>query len=72
VSFAVEQIWRYLIKSIGGEQLQLSYADESGLRGDRVWAVQDDGGKLGSGKDSQRFTRILGLLASRAWRSAGA
>jgi uncharacterized protein len=62
VSFVVEQIWRYPIKSIGGEQLQLSYADESGLRGDRVWAVQDDTGKLGSGKDSRRFTRILGLL----------
>jgi uncharacterized protein len=66
VSFVVEQIWRYPIKSIGGEQLQLSYADESGLRGDRVWAVQDDAGKLGSGKDSGRFTRILGLLNLRA------
>jgi uncharacterized protein len=62
VSFVVEQIWRYPIKSIGGEKLQLSYADENGLRGDRVWAVHDDAGKLGSGKDSRRFTRILGLL----------
>jgi MOSC domain-containing protein len=62
----VEQIWRYPIKSIGGEQLELSFADETGMRGDRVWAVQDDAGKLGSGKDSSRFTRILGLLHLRA------
>jgi uncharacterized protein YcbX len=66
VSFVVEQIWRYPIKSIGGEQLESSYADENGLRGDRLWAVQDDAGKLGSGKDSRRFTRILGLLNLRA------
>jgi len=62
VSVVVDQIWRYPIKSMGGEQLELSYADERGLLGDRVWAVQDDAGKLGSGKDSRRFTRILGLL----------
>jgi MOSC domain-containing protein len=62
VSLVVVQIWRYPIKSMGGEQLELSFADGNGLRGDRVWAVQDDAGKLGSGKDSHRFTRMLGLL----------
>ena len=34
--------------------------------GDRVWAVQDAAGKLGSGKNSRRFTRILGLLSLTA------
>jgi uncharacterized protein YcbX len=67
VSLVVEQIWRYPIKSMGGEQLDASFADESGLRGDRVWAVQDDNGKLGSGKNSGRFTRILGLLGLSAY-----
>jgi uncharacterized protein YcbX len=62
VNFVVEQILRYPIKSMGGERLELSYAGDQGLRGDRVWAVQDGAGKLGSGKDSRRFTRILGLL----------
>jgi len=62
VSPVVEQIWRYPIKSMGGEQLDVSFADDHGLRGDRVWAVQDDTGKLGSGKNSNRFTRLLGLL----------
>jgi uncharacterized protein YcbX len=62
VSLVVDQIWRYPIKSIGGEQLDMSFADDRGLLGDRVWAVQDDEGKLGSGKNSRRFTRLLGLL----------
>jgi uncharacterized protein len=62
VSFVIEQVWRYPIKSIGGERLDASFAGLSGLRGDRVWAVQDDAGKLGSGKNSSRFTRLLGLL----------
>jgi uncharacterized protein len=63
VSFVVEQIWRYPIKSIGGEQLDRSWADHRGIRGDRIWAVQDDEGKLGSGKNSRRFTRLVGLLS---------
>jgi uncharacterized protein len=66
VSLVVEQIWRYPIKSMGGEQLDVSFADDRGVLGDRVWAVQDDAGKLGSGKNSRRFTRLLGLLDLRA------
>jgi uncharacterized protein len=62
VSLVVDQIWRYPIKSIGGERLDMGFADDRGLLGDRVWAVQDDEGKLGSGKNSRRFTRVLGLL----------
>lgn len=63
VTFVVDQIWRYPIKSMGGEQLELSYADERGLLGDRVWAVQDDAGKLSSGKDSRRFRLGDDILA---------
>jgi uncharacterized protein len=66
VSFVVEQIWRYPVKSIGGEQIESTRVDGDGVRGDRVWAVQDAAGKLGSGKDSRRFTRILGLLGLTA------
>jgi len=62
VSLVVDQIWRYPIKSIGGERLDVSFADDGGLLGDRLWAVQDDEGKLASGKNSRRFTRLLGLL----------
>ncbi len=66
MTFAVEQIWRYPVKSIGGEQVESSPADADGVHGDRVWAVQDAAGKLGSGKDSRRFTRIFGLLGLTA------
>ena len=62
MSPVVQQIWRYPVKSMGGEQINMSYADNHGLRGDREWAVQDNNGKLGSGKNSRRFTRLLGLL----------
>ena len=62
----VEQIWRYPVKSIGGEQIGSTHIDGDGVLGDRVWAVQDAAGKLGSGKDSKRFTRIFGLLGLTA------
>lgn len=66
MSYVVDQIWRYPVKSIGGEQLESTRADEDGVQGDRVWAVQDAAGKLGSGKNSRRFTRIVGLLGLAA------
>lgn len=57
----VEQIWRYPIKSLRGEQVRESGIDERGLIGDRVWAVTDRAtGKLGSGKNSRRFERFPG------------
>jgi uncharacterized protein YcbX len=62
VAGVLEQVWRYPVKSLGGERVRVSAADEEGLAGDRVWAVQDAEGKLGSGKNSRRFTRIPGLL----------
>lgn len=61
-SAIVEQVWRYPVKSLGGERVGTSAVTSAGLAGDRVWAVQDDEGKLGSGKNSRRFTRIAGLL----------
>ncbi|MET9018534.1 MOSC N-terminal beta barrel domain-containing protein [Actinopolymorpha sp. NPDC004070] len=58
----VERVWRYPIKSVGGESLRQADVDERGLVGDRVYAVRDARGKLGSGKNSRRFTRMDGLL----------
>jgi uncharacterized protein len=66
VSFVVEQIWRYPVKSIGGELIESTLVDGDGVDGDRRWAVQDAAGKLGSGKNSRRFTRISGLLGLAA------
>lgn len=56
----VEQIWRYPIKSLRGEMVDSSIVDARGLLGDRLWAVRDGEGKLGSGKNSNRFRRFPG------------
>jgi uncharacterized protein len=64
--FAVEQVWRYPVKSLGGQRIAASLVTERGLLGDRLWAVRDADGKLGSGKNSRRFRRMDGLLGMTA------
>ena len=56
----IEQIWRYPVKSLRGEQVESSAVDARGLLGDRLWAVRDAEGRLGSGKNSRRFRRFPG------------
>lgn len=48
----VKEIWRYPVKSMAGERLQLSSIDPGGLPGDRSWAVRDEkrGGIRGAKK----------------------
>jgi len=58
----VERIWRYPVKSTGGERLNSVEVDERGLAGDRLYAVRDGAGKFGSGKNTRRFRRMDGLL----------
>ncbi|MEV4556650.1 MOSC N-terminal beta barrel domain-containing protein [Kitasatospora sp. NPDC049285] len=58
----VERLWRYPVKSTGGELLDAVEVDERGLAGDRLYAVRDGAGKLGSGKNTRRFRRMDGLL----------
>ena len=62
----VERLWRYPIKSMGGERLESVEINERGLVGDRLYAVRDGDGKLGSGKTTRRFRRMDGLLALSA------
>ncbi|MEU8786638.1 MOSC N-terminal beta barrel domain-containing protein [Streptomyces sp. NPDC048637] len=62
----VERIWRYPIKSTGGEWLAQAAVDPRGLVGDRLFAVRDGEGKLGSGKNTRRFRRMPGLLQLRS------
>lgn len=59
-SLVVEQIWRYPVKSLRGESIESSLVDARGLLGDRLWAVRDHAGKLGSGKNTNRFRRFPG------------
>ena len=56
----VDQIWRYPVKSLRGETVESSVVTARGLLGDRLWAVRNGEGKLGSGKNTQRFRRFPG------------
>lgn len=62
----VTALHRYPVKSLVGERLEVADVVERGLRGDRLWAVRDEDGKLGSGKSSRRFRRMDGLLGLAA------
>lgn len=63
---SVSELHRYPVKSLTGERLASLAVEERGVVGDRLWAVRDPDGKLGSGKSSRRFRRMDGLLALRA------
>lgn len=62
----VATLCRYPVKSLGGERVGQVAVDRRGLGGDRLWAVKDPDGKLGSGKSTRRFRRMPGLLALTA------
>ncbi|MGW0614705.1 MOSC domain-containing protein [Streptomyces sp. NPDC002788] len=68
----IERIWRYPIKSTGGEPLDEVAVDARGLVGDRLYAVRDAEGKFGSGKNTRRFRRMPGLLQLRSRYPGGA
>ena len=59
-------MFRYPVKSLLGERLDVAQVDERGLVGDRLFAVRDPDGKLGSGKSGTRFRRMDGLQLLRA------
>jgi uncharacterized protein YcbX len=66
--FRVVRVTRFPVKSMGGELLDETEVDTSGLVGDREWAVYDARGKLASGKHSRRFRRmdpVFALVAER-------
>lgn len=66
----VLELWRYPVKSLIGEELPDVEVVKRGLVGDRLYAVTDRDGKLGSGKTTRRFRRLDGLFELRA-RSGG-
>ena len=62
----VAALTRYPVKSVVGEDLTAVNVDRRGVEGDRLWAVRDADGKLGSGKSSRRFRKMDGLLSLSA------
>lgn len=59
-------LYRYPVKSMHGQQVNLIDLDCRGCIGDRVWSVRTATGKIGSGKNSRRFDAVPGLLTLRA------
>ncbi|HEY4545200.1 MAG TPA: MOSC N-terminal beta barrel domain-containing protein [Pedomonas sp.] len=53
----VAQIWRYPVKSMGGEQLTQADVGARGIRWDRGWAVRDE--KAGAIRSARYIPRLL-------------
>jgi len=68
----VEALWRYPVKSMLGEPCSALALDARGAVGDRLYAVRDAAGKLGSGKNTRRFRQIDGLFGFSARWNDGA
>jgi MOSC domain-containing protein len=61
----VESLWRYPVKSMMGEGLQVSRVLESGLQGDRVYALVDTSdGKVATAKNPRKWPRLFGFRAA--------
>jgi uncharacterized protein YcbX len=60
---SVAELWRYPVKSLGGEQLSETRCGRRGFDFDRTWAVRGVDGRIGSGKTTHRFRRMPGLLS---------
>lgn len=57
---AIDSLWRYPVKSMRGERIQESWADDRGLIGDRAFAVVDETtGKVASAKNPRLWRRML-------------
>jgi uncharacterized protein YcbX len=56
----IAQLWRYPVKSMRGERVSESEVTESGLSGDRAYAVVDaESGKVGSAKHPRLWGQLL-------------
>ncbi|OJF12279.1 MOSC domain-containing protein [Couchioplanes caeruleus] len=62
----IAEVRRFPVKSMLGDAVPDAWVDHRGLVGDRLWAVCDADGKLGSGKNTRRFRRMPGLFRLRA------
>ncbi len=63
---SISKLWRYPVKSMLGEACDRLEVDARGARGDRLFAVLDAEGRLGSGKSSGRLRYIEGLFTFQA------
>lgn len=68
-SMRVAEVWRYPVKSMGGERLDAATVDERGLHADRLWAVRDV--ELGVVTTARRWPDLL-LCSARFAHEPGA
>src|SRR5712671_336503 len=56
----VEELWRYPVKSMLGEQLTATEVMESGLLGDRAYALRDiSDGKIATAKNPRKWPNLF-------------
>lgn len=62
---SVKSLWRFPVKSMGGERLEEAEVSDRGVRGDRAYALLDmETGKVVSAKSVKQFPDILAYRAS--------
>jgi uncharacterized protein len=60
----VVEIWRYPVKSLGGERIEQTTLDHLGVAGDRRWALRDSStGKILSAKQPRHGSKLLACSA---------
>lgn len=64
MAITVTEIWRYPVKSMGGERIQSSALNTRGLHADRMWAVRDPA--LGAITTARRLSALLRCTARYA------
>jgi len=69
VAGSIAEIWRYPVKSMGGERLTRSAIAARGLHADRMWAVRDL--ELGTFTTARRWPILLRCSARFAEDPAG-
>lgn len=67
----VKEIWRYPVKSMGGESVSSCLVTASGLVGDRLWAVTDIDGDIKSARQWPRLIEMAAHYQSASPTSAG-
>ncbi|MEM7501075.1 MAG: MOSC domain-containing protein [Pseudomonadota bacterium] len=67
VCASVAKLFVYPVKSMQGEARTSLALDQRGCVDDRLFAVRDANGKLGSGKTTRRFRRVEGLIDCQAF-----
>lgn len=61
VPMRIAELWRYPVKSMGGEQLDAVDVDARGVHADRLWAVRDL--ELGAVTTARRLPVLMGCSA---------